>query len=269
MENLPIGVMDSGVGGLSVLREVRALLPGESFLYIADQYHVPYGQRSLEDVRALSLAIGEYLRGRGAGMIVVACNTMSAAALADLRSTHPGLPIVGMEPAVKPAAEQSRSGVIGVIATAVTLQGGLFNHVVDRFAQDVRVLTLTVPGLVERVEAGETGGPALEAFLRERLQPLADAGIDELVLGCTHYAFVSDALQRVLGPGVRIIDPAPAIARQVKRLLAGNGAEEGMGETEYCTSGDPMSFARILRQLLGEEAAIRPLRWSADALAED
>jgi glutamate racemase len=268
MDNQPIGVFDSGVGGLSVLRELRAQLPGERYIYMADQAHVPYGPRGLEEVRRFSLAGASFLRGRGVKLIVVACNTASAAALMPIRAAQAGFPIVGMEPAVKPAAEQSRSGVIGVIATEATFQGELFASVVDRYARGVRVLPQTCPGLVERIEAGETGGPALEAFLRTRLQPLLDAGIDELVLGCTHYAFAASALQKVFGPEVKIIDPAPAVARQVERLLAGRLADGNAAGVDYFTSGDGPAFARILRQLLGEEAAVRPLRWADGVFVE-
>jgi glutamate racemase len=268
MQMEPIGVFDSGVGGLSVLRELRALLPEERYIYIADQAHVPYGQRELAEVRRFSLGVADYLLGRGAQIIVVACNTASAAALAQLRAAHPAFPFVGMEPAVKPAAEQSRRGVIGVIATAATFQGELFASVVHRHARGVRVIQQTCPGLVERIEAGETDGPALESFLRERLQPLLDAGIDELVLGCTHYPFVTGALQSVFGPGVKIIDPAPAVARQVQRLLAGKRASGGVGGVEFCTSGDAAALSRTIRKLLGEEAPVRPLQWSAAGCLE-
>lgn len=267
MQTQPIGVFDSGVGGLSVLRELRALLPHEDYLYVADQAHVPYGLRSLEEVRQFCFGIADYLLRRRVKMIVVACNTASAAALTQLRKAHTGIPFVGMEPAIKPAAEQSLRGVIGVIATPATFQGELFASVVHRYARGVRVLQHTCTGLVEKIEAGETGGPALEAMLRTQLQPLLDAGIDELVLGCTHYPFAARALQSIFGPGVKIIDPAPAVARQVKRRLAGKHAQArpGGGRMEFLTSGSADSFARIIHQLLGEEAAVRQLKWSLDA----
>jgi glutamate racemase len=269
MEPSPIGVFDSGVGGLSVLRELRRALPHEEFLYVADQAHVPYGPREPEEVRRFCFGIADYLLARNAKLIVVACNAASAAALQSLRAAHFQFPFVGMEPAIKPAAEESRRGVIGVIATKATFQGELFASVVHRYARGVKVVTHTMPGLVERIEAGETEGPALEARLRLQLQPLLEEGIDELVLGCTHYPFVRQALQDVVGPGVKIIDPAPAVARHTAHVLAKRGlcsAEEN-GSVAYFTSGDPEMFSRILYQLTSEEVSARPVVWSGEGSA--
>jgi len=270
MDRQPIGVFDSGVGGLTVLRELRKVLPREEFIYVADQAHVPYGPRELEEVRRFCFGIVDFLLARKAKMIVVACNAASAAALQQLRAVHPQFPFVGMEPAVKPAAEQSRRGVIGVIATKATFQGKLFASVVQRYASGVKVLTQTVPGLVERIEGGETEGPALEAMLRLQLKPLLDEGIDELVLGCTHYPFCREALQNVAGPGVKIIDPAPAVARHAADILAKRelcSAKEN-GTVVFFTSGDPESFSRIVCQLTGEEVAARPAVWSGGGSGE-
>jgi glutamate racemase len=263
MVNQPIGVFDSGVGGLSVLREMRRVLPREEFLYVADQAHVPYGARELEEVRRYCFGIVEFLLRRGSKLIVVACNTASAAALEPLRNAFPHALFVGMEPAIKPAAEESRRGVIGVIATEATFQGTLFESVVQRYARGVKVLTHTCPGLVEKIEAGETDGPALEAMLRSQLAPLMEAGIDELVLGCTHFPFAARALQNIFGPGVRIIDPAPAVARQTARLIAYHHLErtETSGRVECFTSGERDSFSRISRKLLGEELTVRGVKW--------
>ncbi len=263
MNSQPIGVFDSGVGGLSVLTELRRLLPGEEYLYVADQAHVPYGSRELEEVRRYCFGIVDFLLRRGSKLIVVACNTASAAALAPLRAAHPATPFVGMEPAVKPAAEQSRRGVIGVIATPATFQGELFASVVDRYARGVKVVTQTMPGLVERIEAGETEGAPLEGMLRKQLQPLLEAGIDELVLGCTHYPFARQALQNITGPGVKIVDPAPAIARRTAQVLAeGNlRSTDGSGSALCFTSGDQDSFSRISRKLLREELPVRGIAW--------
>jgi glutamate racemase len=270
MEPAPIGVFDSGVGGLTVLRELRARLPREDFLYVADQAHAPYGPRDLEQVRRFGFGISAFLLDRGAKLIVIACNAVSAAALQPLREAHPQTPFIGMEPAVKPAAEESRSGVIGVIATEATFQGELFASVMERFGRGVKVVTRTLPGLVERIEAGETEGPDLEAFLRARLQPLLDEGIDELVLGCTHYPLVAGALGKIAGPDVRIIDPAPAVARQAEQVLDNNNLRSagGTGRTTFFTSGSPESFARIVRRLFEGENPIRRLRWTADGKGE-
>jgi glutamate racemase len=266
MTNAPIGVFDSGVGGLTVLRELRARLPGEDFLFAADQGHAPYGQRPLEDVRRLGFGIAEFLLARKAKLIVVACNTISAAALQPLREAHPEIPFVGMEPAIKPAAEETRNGVIGVIATEATFQGELFAGVVSRYGRGVKVLTRTVPGLVERIEQGETEGPALEAMLRERLGPLMAEGIDELVLGCTHFPLAAGALRSVLGPDVRIVDPSPAVARQAEHILRERklpAAEGGGGLIAY-TSGDPDSMAFFLRRTLGADFPVRRVTWTGE-----
>ena len=266
MEKKPIGVFDSGVGGLTVLRELRRRLPDEDFLYVADQGHVPYGSRPMEEVRRFGFGIAAFLLARGAKLIVIACNTVSGAALKPLREAYPDIPFVGMEPAVKPAAEASHSGVIGVIATEDTFRGELFAGVMSRYGRGVNVIALTMPGLVERIEADETEGPELEAMLRIRLKPLLDAGIDELVLGCTHYPFAAGALQKVLGPKVKIIDPSPAIARQTEQILDDGRlrAAEGPGSVVAFTSGDPAAFVQFTRRALGEDLPVRQVSWSGE-----
>ncbi|MGA2819847.1 MAG: glutamate racemase [Anaerolineales bacterium] len=260
----PIGIFDSGVGGLSVLREIRAILPAEDLLYFADQAHVPYGPRALSEVRAFSQEIARFLIDQGSKIIVVACNTASAAALKHLRTTFPRTPFVGMEPAVKPAAAASPNRIIGVIATEATFQGELFASLVERFAQGVRVLTQTCPGLVEMIEAGDLDGPEVRSLLRRRLGPLQQEGIDALVLGCTHYPFVTKAIKAVLGPQIPIIDPAPAVARQVARVLArqDQAAPSGsLGSSSYLTSGDPGKLEAALRRLLGEVTRVGVAGW--------
>jgi len=194
-----IGIFDSGVGGLSVWREIARQLPLEDTLYLADQAHVPYGSRSLNEVREHSEGITRFLLGWGAKIIVVACNTASAAALHHLRRTFPDVPFVGMEPAVKPAVERTRTGVVGVIATQATFQGELFASLLERYAGDVGVLIQACQGLVEAVEAGALDTPETEALLRHYLTPLIEAGADQLVLGCTHYPFLRPLIERVVG----------------------------------------------------------------------
>lgn len=248
---------------MTVLRELRLRLPREDFLYVADQAHVPYGSRPLAEARYFSFGIADFLLARNAKLIVVACNTISAAALQPLRKAHPQLPIVGMEPAVKPAAEQTRRGVIGVIATEATFQGELFASVVSRYGRGVKVITRTIPGLVERIEAGEWEGPSLETMLRARLQPLLDAGIDRLVLGCTHFPFAAQALQNVVGPGVKIIDPSPAVARRTEQVLQERKLQStgGTGGILAFTSGDPDAFAAIAAPWFGVSIPVRRVRW--------
>jgi glutamate racemase len=272
----PIGVLDSGVGGLSVLREIRTQLPAEPVIYLADQGHVPYGPRSIEQVRAFTVETARFLIGQGIKLVVVACNTASAAALYHLRERFPDTPFVGMEPAVKPAARDTKTGVIGVIATEATFQGELYASVVGRFAQDVRVETRACPEFVRLAEAGETDSPAARAAVRRCLAPLLEAGIDQLVLGCTHFPFLREAIQAEIGPGVTIVDPSPAVARQVGRalddraLLAGGTAPD---RVIYYTSGDPVTFRTTLGALLGAEMAdsadVRAARWVMSSSAEE
>ncbi len=269
----PIGVLDSGMGGLSILREIRAQLPAENVLFVADQAHVPYGPRPMDEVRRLTVGVARFLIAQGVKLIVVACNTASAAALYHLRAVFPGVPFVGMEPAVKPAAHNTRSGVIGVIATEVTFQGELFASVVGRFAQDVQVETRACPQFVTLAERGELDSPRTRAAVHDCLDPLVAAGIDQLVLGCTHFPFLKDAIQAVIGPDITIVDPSAAVARQAGRVLAAHDARrppEGPGRVVYATSGDPAAFRRVRGSLLGaDEAAaaeVRALRWSAGAL---
>lgn len=252
----PIGVFDSGVGGLTVWREIVRQLPAEHTLYFADQAHIPYGQRPLDEVRRFTAAITRFLLAQGAKIIVVACNTASGAALHALRETFPNVPFVGMEPAVKPAVEHTRTGVVGVIATPATFEGDLFAGLVARFGDGVDLRIQACPGLVEAVEAGALDTPETEALLRRYLTPLLDAGIDQLVLGCTHYPFLSATIQRIVGPGVTLIDPAPAVARQVGRVLAQHGLLAPAGQPErhrFYTSGDPAAFSALARALIGDE----------------
>lgn len=266
MSTPAIGIFDSGVGGLSVLREVRRLLPGERLLYVADQAHVPYGPRPLDEVRRFSWEIARFLLARGAGVQVVACNTASAAALHFLREALPQVTFVGMEPAVKPAALASRTGTIGVIATPATFRGELFSRVVQRFAQGARILTQTCPGLVEAIEAGEADSPATRALLEGCLAPLLGEGIDTLVLGCTHYPLALSAIQAVCGPGVHVVDPSPAVARQVVRVLERQGrtAAPGRGRVRAYTTGSPAGLAGLLPSLADDEFEVLGAAWGAE-----
>jgi glutamate racemase len=260
----PIGVFDSGVGGLSVLKAIRQQLPGESLIYLADQGHVPYGSRSLEEVRAFAGGITRYLLGQGVKLIVVACNTASAAALHPLRQVFPDVPFVGMEPAVKPAAEHTRTGTVGVLATPATFQGALYASVIERFANGVTVLQGTCPGLVMAIEAGQLDTPEVRAILGKALDPMLAGGIDTVVLGCTHFPFVIPAIEAIVGPGVRVIDPAPAVARQVARLLEARGLRDPgaqPGQVRYLTTGDPGELGKLLPRLLGERGEVSRLTW--------
>lgn len=253
-----VGVFDSGVGGLSVLRALMEMYPSLPLVNFADQAHVPYGPRSLEEVRAFALNITRVLLKKGARIIVVACNAASAAALRELRQAFPKVPFVGMEPAVKPAAETTRTGVVGVLATPATFQGALYASVVERFAGNVRLLQSTCPGLVGRIEAGDLDGPETRRILEEALQPMLAEGIDTVVLGCTHYPFVIPLIHQIAGPGVRVIDPSPAVARQTGRLLWERGlmpetAPLSKGSVRLYTSGPASKLADLAPRLLGSQ----------------
>jgi glutamate racemase len=274
----PIGIFDSGIGGLTVLRAIHQLMPEEPLLYLADQAHVPYGPRSLGEVRQFSEAITRYLLDQGARIVVVACNTASAAALKYLRQSFPEVPFVGMEPAVKPAAEHTRSGVVGVLATPATFQGELYASVVERFGQGVHLLQHTCPGLVQQIENGALDSGETRHILEDALQPMLNQGIDTVVLGCTHYPFVIPLIQEIAGPNVRVIDPAPAVARQVQRLLVASNLLEldaPIQETvlkkpqhliHFITTGDPERLESMLPTLLGEIGLVEGLTWNAGAL---
>ena len=265
----PIGIFDSGIGGLTVLRSIREALPGECLFYFGDNAHMPYGPRSLAEVREFSLGIVHALRAMDCKLIVIACNTASAAALSNLRETFPSFPFVGMEPAVKPAVEHTRTGVVGVIATVATFQSELYASIVERFAQEVDVLHQPCPGLVKQIEAGEFDTPKTESMLRGWLEPMLERNIDALVLGCTHYPIVRPLIERIVGPDVRVIDPAPAIARQVKRLLEQDGTatpSDAAGDTTYWTSGDAYGFAGMMQRIGMEQALVRKGAWICGVL---
>ncbi len=259
--NAPIGVLDSGVGGLSVLREIRRLLPNESLLYVADSGHVPYGEKSPDYIRERCVLIIDHLLAQGAKALVLACNTATAAAGVELRARYPQLPIVGMEPAVKPAAAATRSGVVGVLATTGTLKSAKFAALLDRFANDVRVITQPCPGLVECIEAGELQAPATRALLQSYVEPLLAEGCDTLILGCTHYPFLRPLLHELVPESVTLIDTGAAVARQLQRLLVQSDllASASPQPIRYWTSGDSAQLSRVLPILLGEQAEVRSI----------
>ncbi len=255
----PIGLFDSGVGGLTVWRQVAGLLPHEDLLYFADQAHCPYGSRPPAQVRDLAHRASAFLIERGAKMIVVACNTASAAALESLRAAWPEVPFVGMEPAIKPAAANSHTGKIGILATRGTLEGDLFVRTRSRVANGISVILQTGDGLVGQVEGGEIDSPATEALVRRYIEPFSQAGVDGIVLGCTHYPFLAPLIRRLVGPDVALIDAGPAVARQVERVLEKRGLQNEVthrGEHRFFTSGDPAAFARVMERLVGTRGKV-------------
>ncbi len=261
----PVGVFDSGVGGLSILREIARQLPGEDLLYFADSAHCPYGPRPSPDIRRLSHAVAAFLVEQGAKLIVVACNTASAAALESLRATFP-VPFVGMVPAVKTAVGLTRSGRVGVLATAGTVQGNLYSDVVERFADGVELHTRVGHGLVELVEAGEIDGPRAEGAVAHYVGPLLDAGVDTLVLGCTHYPFLVPLIERVSHGRLTIVEPSAAIAAQTRRVLTQHDLlnAQPQGNLASFTSGDPAAFAHSLTQLIRASGPVTHVVWAGD-----
>ena len=270
-----IGGLSAGIGGLSVYREIRKLLPQEDYVYYADNAHCPYGEKTREYIIARAREITETLIGKGADIIVVACNTATAAAISTLRAEYP-IRFIGMEPAIKPAVAVTRSGVVGVLATAGTLKAEKYRHTRDTMHGDVVVVEHIGQGFVELVESGETSGPHAEEVVRNSLKPLLDEGADTIVLGCTHYPFLIDVIREIAGPGVTVIDireiagpgvtvidPAPAVARhllevmQEEGLLHGNpdcndasgAVTENPGHSEFLSSGPDNILKKLVSKL--------------------
>ena len=219
----PVGFFDSGVGGMCILDAFRRLCPAESTVYIADSANCPYGNRPAEEIVRLSEANVEELLSCGCKAVVVACNTATAAAIDYLRRRYADVPFVGLEPAVKPAALRSRTGVVGVLATEGTFGGRLYNETKEKFARDVVVIATVADEFVALVERGETSGPAAEAAVRARLTPLIDAGCDMIVLGCTHFPHLRPLMEKVSAGRAAILDPSDAVARQARRVLESRG----------------------------------------------
>ena len=257
----PIGVFDSGVGGLSVLHEVRRELPGEDLLYVADSAHAPYGDKSAQFIEARSIAIVEFLISQHAKAIVVACNTATGVAINMLR-TRFALPIIAMEPAVKPAAAHTTSGVIGVLATSRTIASDNFAKLHERFGADVKILMQPCPGLVEQVEAGNLSGDKTRALIEQYVVPLLDQGADTLVLGCTHYPFLTALIQEIASSSVAILDPSAAIARELRRRLASANllsSESHTGTERFWTSATPDKVRQVISQLWRVKVEVRSL----------
>ena len=264
-----VGIFDSGIGGLSVLREIHHMLPFQPLYYIADQTHVPYGKRQMSEIRGFSFAITDFLAALGAQVIVVACNTASAAALKELRKGYPQLTFVGMEPAVKPATQKTHNGIVGVLATPATFQGKLYHTLVEKFARDVKIFTHTCPGLVESIESGEIATQNTRLILQRALLPMIDKGADTIVLGCTHFPFVVPTIKSIVGLDVAVIDPSPAIAKRVSFLLGElNLIQRYSSKSEiiFSTTGKPQRFERIIHSLIGIDTSPILLRWKRGKL---
>ncbi|MBI2954691.1 MAG: glutamate racemase [Chloroflexi bacterium] len=253
--NRPIGVFDSGVGGLTILQEIEKQFPAEQLLYFADSAHCPYGARSPEQIRELSHAIVRFLVAREAKVVVVACNTASVASLAYLRANF-AIPFVGIVPAVKPAAQTTHKKRIGVLATNATFQGAIFEDLIQKFANDVTVIRQVCPGWVEMVEDGRIDGVDVEESVKRYVTPLLESHVDAIVLGCTHYPFLRSTIERLVGSDISVIDPAAAVARQVGRILDTHGLRSSTAETrsvQFFTTGDSEALRRTVKKLTGRD----------------
>lgn len=252
-EQRPIGVFDSGLGGLSVLREMRTMLPAEDVLYYADNAYCPYGVRSREEIQDRSERISRLLSDEGAKAIVVACNTASAMSIEHLRAAFPDVPFVGLEPAVKPAVKLTRSGKVGVLATPRTVAGERLRWLIETHANGIEVRTVAATGLVELVEAGTLSGPKVVEALRPLLDPMLEAEVDVVVLGCTHYPFLRAEIEAYVGERIPVIDSGVAIAKRTREVLRQQGllgARAGVGSLRMMTSAQANTVDRVARLLM-------------------
>jgi glutamate racemase len=256
----PVGIFDSGVGGLSVAREIRRMLPAEDLVYVADTAYCPYGDRDDAEIRERSLVLGGHLQESGAKLLVVACNTASGAALELLRERL-SIPVIGMEPALKPAVRESARGRVGVMATSGTLRSERFARLVDAYGNGAMVHPQACTGLADLVEDGVLEGPRLAGMLEAFAAPLREAGVDTVVLGCTHYPFVRGAIARALGPEVRLLDSGEAIARRTRQILAAENrlAAGAAGAFRFLTTGEVEEVAPVVSRLWPEPVAVEHL----------
>jgi glutamate racemase len=260
MSTAPVGIFDSGVGGLSVLREIRAALPSESIDYVADSANAPWGDKPPEFVRDRGLEISRFLIEQGVKAIVIGSNTGTAGSAEALRSTL-SIPVVGIEPGIKPAVAATRSGVVGAIVPAAVGGSDRLASLLDRFGSDVKVIVQPVPGVVEHIEAADLDGPELRRMLEGFVRPMLDAGADTIVLGSTHYVFLKPLLKELAGPDVALIETGAAVARRLGQVLEERGlkAEGGEGTERFWTSGDPQTSTRVISALLGRPVRVEAL----------
>jgi glutamate racemase len=260
MSQAPVGIFDSGVGGLSVLREIRAALPAESIDYVADSANAPWGDKPPEFVRDRGLEISRFLIEQGVKAIVIGSNTGTAGSAEALRSTL-AIPVVGIEPGIKPAVAATRSGVIGAIVPAAVGGSDRLASLLDRFGSDVKVIVQPVPGVVEHIEAADLDGPELRRMVEGYVRPMLDAGADTIVLGSTHYVFLKPLLKELAGPDVALIETGAAVARRLGQVLEERGlrADGGEGKERFWTSGDPQASTRVISTLLGRPVRVEAL----------
>jgi glutamate racemase len=259
--NQPIGIFDSGVGGISVLKHIHALLPHEDLIYLADSKYAPYGNKTAEEIIQRCLILSDDLLQKNVKAIVVACNTATAAAIDTLRNTF-DIPIIGMEPAVKPAAEASKNGVIGVLATVGTLKSAQFAALLAAYGRDVKVVTQACVGLVECIERGELDTENTKALIRLYTAPLLAEGADTIVLGCTHYPFVKDAIQEIVGDKITLIDTGAAVAKQLKHQLQEKdllSVNQEKAEVNFWTNSEAENAEQVTEKLWGNHVDERRL----------
>jgi glutamate racemase len=253
-----IGVFDSGVGGLSVLKALHQQLPDHDLLYVADSGHAPYGERSDEFITERTHRIASHLLAEGAGLLVLACNTASAVAAASLRERWADLPVVAVEPGIKPAVAITRNGRIGVMATPATLRSDKFKRLLGAHGSGIEVHLQPCPGLAGRIEHGNAEDPELLALVDQFTLPLKQAGVDTVVLGCTHYPFISAQIQVAFGAGVTLVDTADAVARQALRLLGPDPSPNTPRRVSLQTTGDPAHLTRLARHWLPFDCSVAP-----------
>ncbi|WP_343845257.1 glutamate racemase [Bowmanella denitrificans] len=262
LNHLPIGVFDSGLGGLSVLQEIRHHLPAEHLIYVADSAHAPYGRRSTQDILKRCIVIRDFLYHQSCKAMVVACNSATAICIDTLRATSP-FPVIGIEPAIKPAALASSSGKIGLLATQATLESNRFQSLLQAWAGQCKVFAVPCPGFVECIERGDLNGPQVRALASPVIQDMLCQGVDTLVLGCTHYPFLIPLLTDLSNGRLNIINPAPAVARQLQRRLHDNNllnVSGSSGQTHFYSSSLTAHTAAIISQLWGQRADVQLMR---------
>ena len=259
--NHPIGIFDSGVGGISVLKHIHALLPHEDLIYLADSKYAPYGNKTAQEITQRCLILSDDLLQKNVKAIVVACNTATAAAINELRETF-DIPIIGMEPAVKPAAEASKNGVIGVLATVGTLKSAQFAALLESYGRNVKVVTQGCVGLVECIERGELHTPETKALIRLYTAPLLAEGADTIVLGCTHYPFVKEVIQDIVGEEITLIDTGAAVAKQLKRQLEEKillSISKQKAKVHFWTNSEVENALQVIENLWGYQVAVHRL----------
>lgn len=258
----PIGVFDSGVGGISVLKHIRELMPHENLIYVADSKHAPYGNQTPEFIQARSFQLAEFLLNQGVKALVVACNTATAAAVTGLRERYSELLIIGMEPAVKPAVAATKTGVVGVLATSGTLKSAQFAALLEHYGQGVQVVTQACVGLVECVEKGELTSASTRALLKRYVQPLLEAKADTIVLGCTHYPFVRPLIEDLVGKDVVLIDTGAAVAKHLKHRLQENELLSALGEVgsvSFWSNNEGVNTEKVISALWGDQVSVTHL----------